>query len=502
MLQDIVQAGLDRPILSIGVISVCYWVVLYHFTGETRKLQHVPTLGHQAPFLSVISAIYFVLNGQKTIAAGLKKWPNSVFKVSDITNWLLLTGNPKIVEEIRKAPENVLSSMIAIDESLQVNYTLGENVSSKPYHIPIVRAQLTRALPELVPEVIDEIQQAFGDVIPPTEDWTSVKVLDNTMKIVSRASNRIFVGLPLCRNPDYLKLNIQFTIDVVQTGAILRITPVFLRPILNYLISNVPDRIKAGMKHLVPLIQARRAANESHAAKPVDMLTWLMDGADEEESSDRNLTLRMMTINFAAIHTSSTTFAHTLYYLATYPKYLRPLREEIEDALSEEGWSKAGLDRMVSLDSFIKEVQRLRPLGCLGMTRVAVRDHKFSDGTFVPRGTTVGVAIEAAHMNSAVYEDPETFDPFRFVKMKERDTSKKFDIVSTSCDSLVFGHGIHACPGRYFAASELKLMLAHLVVNYDVRLENEGVRPADMWVATSRVPNPTAEVLFRKRKVA
>ena len=111
------------------------------------------------------------------------------------------------------------------------------------------------------------------------------------------------------------------------------------------------------------------------------MLTWLMDGADEEESSDRNLTLRMMTINFAAIHTSSTvsnqifshrfeiliipvqTFAHTLYYLATYPKYLKPLREEVEEALREEGWSKAGLDKMVLLDSFIKEVQRLRPLG-------------------------------------------------------------------------------------------------------------------------------------------
>lgn len=39
-----------------------------------------------------------------------------MFKVSDVTNWLLLTANPKTVEEIRKAPENVLSSMIAIDE--------------------------------------------------------------------------------------------------------------------------------------------------------------------------------------------------------------------------------------------------------------------------------------------------------------------------------------------------------------------------------------------------
>ena len=43
-------------------------------------------------------------------------------------------------------------------------------------------------------------------------------------------------------------------------------------------------------------------------------------------------------------------------------------------------------------------------------------------------------------------------------------------------------------------------MLAHLVLNYDVKLENEGVRPSDMWFMASCVPNRTAEVLFRRRQ--
>jgi hypothetical protein len=46
----------------------------------------------------------------------------------------------------------------------------------------------------------------------------------------------------------------------------------------------------------------------------------------------------------------------------------------------------------------------------------------------------------------------------------------------------------------------MKGFLAHLVLNYDVKLENEGVRPADMWVDGSLVPNQTAEVMFRKRQ--
>jgi hypothetical protein len=65
------------------------------------------------------------------------------------------------------------------------------------------------------------------------------------MKVVCRASNRIFVGLPLCtwllslkyyvlifegRNSDFVDLNVQYTVDVVKTATILRMLPNFLKP--------------------------------------------------------------------------------------------------------------------------------------------------------------------------------------------------------------------------------------------------------------------------------
>jgi hypothetical protein len=87
---------------------------------------------------------------------------------------------------------------------------------------------------------------------------------------------------------------------------------------------------------------------------------------------------------------------------------MKPLREEIEEIIQREGWTKAGLDQMSKLDSFIKESQRLHPVALskpmsyiahapkvnffsVGMQRVAVNDHTFTDGTTVPRGTTVGI---------------------------------------------------------------------------------------------------------------
>jgi hypothetical protein len=77
-------------------------------------------------------------------------------------------------------------------------------------------------------------------------------------------------------------LNVQYTIDVFKTGALLRIVPPFLRPcvilgsfdifrnkadpgfsLVNKLISNVPQRTRDGLKHLSPLIAARRKQRES-----------------------------------------------------------------------------------------------------------------------------------------------------------------------------------------------------------------------------------------------
>ena len=53
---------------------------------------------------------------------------------------------------------------------------------------------------------------------------------------------------------------------------------------------------------------------------------------------------------------------HALYYLATLPEYMQPLREEVEEVVKSEGWTKAGLDKMHKIDSFIRESQRLHPI--------------------------------------------------------------------------------------------------------------------------------------------
>ena len=54
-------------------------------------------------------------------------------------------------------------------------------------------------------------------------------------------------------------------------------------------------------------------------------------------------------------------------------------------------------------------------------------------------------------------------------------------------------------PGRFFAASELKFMLGHVVVTYDVKLEDNATYPASWHIGTFIATASHAKVVFRNR---
>ena len=64
------------------------------------------------------------------------------------------------------------------------------------------------------------------------------------------------------------------------------------------------------------------------------------------------------------------TTTQVLYRLLANPEYIEPLRQEVEAVVAEEGWTKAAMDKMHKIDSFLKETQRVdglttRSLGSL-----------------------------------------------------------------------------------------------------------------------------------------
>ena len=58
---------------------------------------------------------------------------------------------------------------------------------------------------------------------------------------------------------------------------------------------------------------------------------------------------------------------------------------------------------------------------------------------------------------------------------------------------------IMCSPGRFFAAVELKIALAYMVLNYDMKFEDGRSRPPNVFWATAVHAAPNTMVLFKAR---
>lgn len=101
-----------------------------------------------------------------------------------------------------------------------MTYVFGREVIEDPYNGAVTRERLNRNLGVLYGDVYDEISNAFCTLIPATKDgehlvfimqsvqkglmscyrteWLAVRGLKTLREIVARATNRAFVGRPLC----------------------------------------------------------------------------------------------------------------------------------------------------------------------------------------------------------------------------------------------------------------------------------------------------------------
>ncbi|KAF8202022.1 cytochrome P450 [Mycena galopus ATCC 62051] len=438
-----------------------------------------PAIGPSGPLSSFIGAFRFLTQARRMVHEGYITRAGPIFRVPLFTHWTHVVSGPGPTREIGAARDADLSLDDAIDEIIQMDYTMGAALRNNTYHVGVIRGPLTRNLTRRFRDVRDEIMCAFEDVLSlKGTEWKGVTAYSAILDIVCRTSNRLFVGLPLCRSPEWIELNIRYTIDTAVGGQLIRMLPKILRP-------NDMQYLRQAKKLLGPILQERFNVHGSTASNN-DLITWLLDASPPDGRTVTAIAERILAVNFGAIHTSSMSFMNVLFDLAAYPEYIASLREEVKRVVATDGWTKAAIGKMHKVDSFLRESQRMNGLGILVMPRRVANPagFRFADGTVLPHGTFVEVAAMERH------HDPDKFDGFRFSRLREgqRGASSAFmhGVVTTSLDYLAFGHGRHACPGRFFAATELKAMLAHVIINYDS-------------IGAAYIPNRTAKVWFRRR---
>ncbi|KAH9993110.1 cytochrome P450 [Russula vinacea] len=492
-----------------------FFVVFSLFVGRYFRrdpmLDAIPTVGFSDPILSYFSALQFIFDGVRMLKEGYQKTRPGLFKIANFRRWMVLAAGSELIEDVRKAPDDLLSMNEPAIEFLQPEYTLDLLNMNDSFHTDVIRSKLTRNIAATFKEVREELIMAMDEFIPTSGDeWVKLPILETLQRVICRATNRIFVGVPLCRDYDYQTLNLTFAVNVVKFGLIISLFPKPLKPIVSRMLSNLPSQIRQEIEFIRPMVEERFAKMDEYGDdwekewddKPNDLLMWLMSEAKGVERSVEGVARRLLLVNFAAIHSTSLTFTQVLYRLLANPEYIEPLREEVDAVTKEEGWTKAGIDKMHKIDSFLRETQRLDGLGLLAVSRLALRPFTFSNGVTVPAGTLVSIPASTTHTDERIYPNPDEFDGFRFSKLRESEgdtTVSRHQTVSTSTEHLAFGIGRHTCPGRFFAVNEVKALFAHVVATYDVKFEEGKGVPREVCIAGLRFPGDS-NVMFRTRQ--
>ncbi|KAJ8068048.1 hypothetical protein OCU04_003624 [Sclerotinia nivalis] len=477
---------------------------------------------------------------QAALIEGSAKYPN--------TPYVLRTDPPLVVlpisthDEVRNLPESKVSFMEDVANIFLAKHTgIGED---SPAITKVVKTDLTRHVASTVDALQDEMRYALDKEFGTCESWTKVVLMEKVLKMVALLSGRVFVGRPLSRTEAWINTSIDYTADCVKAKDEVAKFPAFLRyfavPFLPEIRKVKQHKTKAA-ELLRPVIEGcmRRFKEGKGAGKESGdefdddqgtFISWVLKWTDEKNRENPFvLAKNQLGLSFAAIHTTSMGAAHILFDLASHPEFIAPLREEIEQVIAEDGYEvdgsgstnlkKQSFTKLKKMDSLMKESQRVNPPGLVVNFRLTTSPLTLSTGHTIPKGTRI--CYDAHTINTsgpdlssiphdpsliASLDPPSTFSPFRWSSLRATPGNEsKFQFVTTSKQSINFGHGNHACPGRFFAGVELKVVIVEIIRNWDIRLVGDkegkgGERPPNYIYDTNVVPNPFEHLEFRRRK--
>ncbi|KAJ3940979.1 uncharacterized protein N0V96_008854 [Colletotrichum fioriniae] len=267
-------------------------------------------------------------------------------------------------------------------------------------------------------------------------------------------------------------------VNTFSAAEILRQYPSYLRHIACYFIPQcrlLKEQVAEARRVLNPVLEKREwekkmALSEGRTEPSYkDAIQWVME---ESQGSPFDPVGAQLGLSIVAIHTTTDLATETMLRLMVRPKLMEDVRAEIVAVLRKEGWTKSALFNMKLLDSVIKEAQRLKPTTSATMNRKATRQVKLPGGLVLEKGDRC-MADLGSMVDPNVYPNPLEFDGYRFFRMRgDPKMDSKAHLVSTSVAHMGFGHGLHACPGRFFASNEVKVLLCHLVQKYDWKLDS------------------------------
>ncbi|KAH6715993.1 cytochrome P450 [Leptodontidium sp. MPI-SDFR-AT-0119] len=198
----------------------------------------------------------------------------------------------------------------------------------------------------------------------------------------------------------------------------------------------------------------------------------------------------------AGTETISSALSATTFHLLRNPQYLERLTREIRSTFSTVGnMSLEGLASLSYLQAVIQEGLRLNPPLPIALPREIPKGGAQICGEWIPGGTTVGIHYLSIHTQEQYFKKALEFHPQRWL----RDSEFENDNLDMAKPFLM---GPYNCIGKDLAMHEIRLLLATVLLHFDIKLSHESLNWDDMKVFTLWDKKPLlCELTFAKAVV-
>ncbi|XP_075167554.1 uncharacterized protein LOC142239648 [Haematobia irritans] len=169
----------------------------------------------------------------------------------------------------------------------------------------------------------------------------------------------------------------------------------------------------------------------------------------------------------AGFETSSSVIGFILYELAKHHECQLKLRQELKQAFqSQSHLSYEDLQNLTYLQQVLCEGLRMYPAASFinreCTTKPLENGFQLTPELFIPHGMPVYVSILGLHRDPKHWQDPHNFNPDRFASHHLQHIN--------SMIYQPFGVGPHSCIGSRLGLLQVKLALAHILSQYQVRM--------------------------------
>ena len=218
-----------------------------------------------------------------------------------------------------------------------------------------------------------------------------------------------------------------------------------------------------------------------------DILSLLISASDEDgdKMTDKELRDQLVSLLLLGYETTSGVLAWLFYMIHSHPEIKDKLNQELQSL--DNTISPENIAQLPYLSAVCHETMRLHTIALICTPRMALDKVEVAGEKF-ESGTVLVPCIYLAHRQEATYKQPDKFIPERFLNQK-----------FSAFEYLPFGGGYRGCIGSAFAVYEMKLILATILLQFELELiEKKPVNPVRRGITI--VPSGGVPMIVKLRR--